>query len=158
MHSRTSRDRSAYRRLVDRTDRGSRPGCVPRWLFVRLTSRSRSVNRSARWSQQNAAAAVSTNAYETLSARALAAGALLRLGRADEAGSEAASATEDARARGHARIVALTQRISAESHLARGNKRSARAAIEESIDCARRFSSAHVLAQAQALLAKIVAP
>lgn len=158
MRSRTSGDRSAYRRLVERTDRALPPRLRSALAFCTADIEVAIGHPRRALVAANAAAAVSTNAYETLSARALAAGALLRLGRADDAGSAAASATDVARARGHARIVALTQRISAESHLARGNKRAARAAIEESIDCARRFSSAHVLAQAQALLGKIVAP
>ncbi len=68
---------------------------------------------------------------------------------------QAGTTSEAARSSGQARIVSLAQRINAQALLAKGDRRAARAAIEESIDCARHFSSAHVLATARAVLARI---
>lgn len=103
------------------------------------------------------AARVATNAHEALSARALSAGALLRARRTTVAREEAAAVAEAARSAGHPRIVSLAQRINAQALFARGNRRAAREAIEESLDCARRFSSTHVYGQARAVLGRIVA-
>lgn len=103
------------------------------------------------------AARVATSPYEVLSARALSAGALLRARRIVAAGEEAAAVAEAARAAGHPRIVSLAQRINAQTQFVRGNRRAAREAIEESLACARRFSSAHVYGQARAVLDRIVA-
>lgn len=157
MHSRSARDRDAYRRLVDRTDR-----CLPPRLRSSLAFCTADIEVAIghplrALTAAEAAASVSTNAYERLSARGLAAGALLRLGRIADAGLQAATAAEAARLAGHARVLSLAQRISAQAYLAQGNRRAARSAIEEALECARRFSSAHVLRQAQAVLGRVTA-
>jgi hypothetical protein len=155
MHSRNRADRNAYRHLVDCTNR-SLPPRLRSYLLFSAADIEVAIGQPGRaLSLAQAAGAVSTNAYERFSALGLAAGALLRLGRIADAGAHAALAAEAARAEGHARIVSLAQRISAQAHLAQGQRRAARVAIEESIECARRFSSAHVLAQAHAVLGQI---
>jgi hypothetical protein len=154
-HSRDSRDRSAYRTLVDRIDR-SLPPRLRSYLTFSAADLELAIGHPRRALQAaQVAASVSTNRYERFSASGLAAGALLRLGRINDAGTEASLAAEAARAEGHPRVLALAQRISAQVALSRGNRRAARAAIDESIECARRFSPAHVLAQAQVVLARI---
>ena len=52
MHSRTSRDRSAYRRLVDRTDRALPPRLRSALAFCTADIEVAIGHRSARWSQQ----------------------------------------------------------------------------------------------------------
>ena len=154
-HTRDARDRSAYRSLVDRIDR-SLPSRLRSYLTFSAADLELAIGHPRRALQAaQAAASVSTNRYERLSASGLAAGALLRLGRINDACAEASLAAEAARAEGHARVLALAQRVSAQVALSRGNRRAARAAIDESIECARRFSSAHVLALAQVVLARI---
>jgi hypothetical protein len=155
MHSRTALDRSAYRRLVDEIDH-SLPPRLRSYLTFSAADVELAIGHPGRaLAAAGAAAGVSTNRYESFSAHGLAAGALLRLGRVTEAGAQAACAAEAARAEGHARVLSLAQRISAQAHLATGDRRAARAAIDESIECARKFSSPHVLAQAQAVLGQI---
>lgn len=155
MHSRDARDRSAYRRLVDRHDRLLSPRLRSYLAFCAADIEVALGHPGRALEAARAAARVSTNAYEMLSARGLAAGALLRLGRIADAGTQAALAAEAARSGGHARVLSLAQRISAQAFLAQGNRRAARSAIEESIECARRFSSAHVLAQARVVLGRV---
>lgn len=154
-HTRDARDRSTYRNLVDRIDR-SLPARLRSYLTFSAADLELAIGHPRRALQAaQAAASVSTNRYERFSASGLAAGALLRLGRINDAGAEASLAAEAARADGHARVLALAQRISAQVALSLGNRRAARAAIDESIEYARRFSSAHVLAQAQVVRARI---
>jgi hypothetical protein len=154
-HTRDPRDRSAYRGLVDRIDRALPPR-LRSYLTFSAADLELAIGHPRRaLSAAQAAAGVSTNRYERFSASGLAAGALLRLGRINDAAEQASLAAEAARAEGHARVLSLVQRISAQASLAQGNRRAARAAIDESIECARRFSSAHVLAQAQAVRARI---
>lgn len=157
VHSRSAGDRSAYRALVDSIDR-SLPARLRSHLIFSSADAELAIGHPRRAiAAAEAASAVSTNRYESFSARALAAGALLRLGCIDEAGAQARLAGEAARAQGHARVLSLAQRINAQAQLSRGNRREARIAIEESIECARHFSSVHVLAQAQAVRGKIIA-
>ncbi len=154
-HTRNAADRSAYRALVDKIDRSLSPRLRSYLTFSAADIESAIGNPQRALDMAAASALVSTNAYETISAHGLAAGALLRLGRVAEAGAQAASSAHAARAAGFARIVSLSQRINAQALFAEGNRRAARGAIEESIECARHFSSAHALAQAQAVLARI---
>ena len=155
MRSRDVAVRGAYRRLVDGTDR-TLPARLRASLAFCAADIEVAIGHPRRALQAaRTAAAVSTNAYEALSANALGAGALLRLGRTAEAGVQAAASAEAARSARHLRIVSLAQRISAQALLAQGERRAARLAIEESIDCARRFSSVHVLNQARAVLGRI---
>lgn len=157
MRRRTPDAARAYRRLSDAEVR-----CLPARLRGALALCSADIEVAIGQPLRALAAAgqaaqVATNAYETLSARALSAGALLRARRVGAAGEEAAMVAEAARGAGHPRILSLAQRINAQAQLARGNRRAAREAIEESLDCARRFSSAHVYGQARAVLGRIVA-
>lgn len=154
--SREGRDRSAYRALVDRVDR-SLPLRLRSYLTFAAADAELAMGHPRRaLLAAEASAALSMNGYESFSARALAAGALLRLRRVGEAGVAAAIAADAARAEGHARVLSIAQRISAQAHLARRDRRAARAAIAESIECARYFSSAHALAAAHAVRERIV--
>jgi hypothetical protein len=157
MHSRSAPDRDAYRRLVDRTDRSLPPRLRSSLAFCSADIEVAIGHPQRALQSAEEAAAVSTNAYERMSARGLAAAALLRLGRVADAGLQAAAAAEPARLAGHARVLSLAQRISALAYLAQGNRRAARYAIEEALECARRFSSAHVLRQAQSVLGRVTA-
>ncbi len=155
MHTRNPQDRLGYRQLVNRID----PSLPPR-LRSYLTFSAADVELAIGHPRRallaaRAAGRVSTNRYERFSARGLAAGSLLRLGRIDEAGEQAALAASEARAGGHTRVLSLAQRIGAQVFFIQGNRRAARAAIEESIECARYFSSPYVLSQAQALRERI---
>lgn len=155
MHSRSVFDRRAYRQLVDRVDR-SLSTRLRSYLAFSAADIELAIGHPGRALRlSESAEAVSTNAYESLSARGLAAGALLRLGRIDDAVAYAGTTTEAARTSGHPRIVSLAQRISAQALLLKGNRRAARAAIEESIELARHFASVHALATARAVLARI---
>jgi hypothetical protein len=152
-HSRSAQDRSIYRALVDEIDRSLSPR-----LRAYLTCSAADVELAFGDPARALAAAVatgsvSTNRFESFSARGLAAGALLRLGRTAEAGEQATLAAKAARSEGHARVLSLAQRINAQAYLAQGDRRAARAAIDEAISCA---SSPHVLAAAQRVLAAIV--
>lgn len=154
-HTRNPRERAAYRALVDRVDR-SLPPRLRSYLIFSAADVELAIGHPQRALRAaEIATRVSTNRYELFSARGLAAGALLRLGRTDAAADQAALAADAARSEGHARVLALAQRISAQAHLFAGNRRAARTAIEESIECARRFSSPHALAQSQAVLGRI---
>jgi hypothetical protein len=157
MHSRDPRDRAAYRRLVDSTDRAL-PARLRSYLAFSAADVELAIGHPGRaLASARAAAAVSTNRFERFSAQGLAAGALLRLGRIADAGAQAALAADAARAEGHPRVLSLAQRISAQAQLAQGNRRAARAAIDEAIEIARYFSSPHVLTQALAVRAKLSA-
>lgn len=151
MHTRSALDRRAYRSLVDGID----PALSPRlrsYLIFSAADVEVAIGHPRRALQAaNVAASVSTNHYESSSAQGLAAGALMRLRRIDDAGAQAAQAAESARKDGHARVLSLAQRVQALAYLSQGRRRAALAAIEESIECARRFSSTHVLAQAKAI-------
>jgi hypothetical protein len=154
-HSRNAADRRAYRQLVDAVDRS-----LPARLRSYLTFSSADIELAIGHPQRalesaRAAAAVSTSQYERLSAYGLAAGALVRLGRLGEAASQATVAAQGARIEALPRVLSLAQRINAQVYLAQGDRRAARAAIEESIEVARRFSSSHALALAQALWGRI---
>ncbi len=156
-HTRSAFDRDAYRSLVDGVDRSLAPRLRSYLIFssadVELAiGHPRRALRAAQ-----TAASISTNHYETFSAQGLAAGALLRLGRVADAGEQAARAADAARKEGHARVISLAQRIQALAQLSQGNRRAALAAIEESIAYAKRFSSAHALAQTRAVLGRITA-
>lgn len=154
-HTRSAADRSAYRALADRIDR-SMAARLRSYLVFSAADIELAIGSPQRALEMSkAAVSVSTNAYESMSATGLAAGALLRLGRVAEAAAQAGADAQAGRSAGFARIVSLAQRINAQALLAEGNRRAARIAIEESIECARHFSSAHVLAQAQAVLARI---
>jgi hypothetical protein len=154
-HSRNARDRHAYRSLVDKVDRSLSPR-LRSYLAFSAADIELAIGHPGRALRlSESAARVSTNPYESLSASGLGAGALLRLGRIDEAALQATATSEAGRSNGQARIVSLAQRVNAQALLARGDRRGARAAIEESIDCARHSSSAHVLATARAVLARI---
>lgn len=155
MQSRRVADRQAYRRLVDRVDVSQSPRLRSYLLFSAADTELAIGHPQRALALAHSAEAVCTNAYESLSAQGLAAGAMLRLDRIDEAGAAATEVTHAARRHGHARVLSLAQRISAQALLAKGNRRAARAAIEESIECARHFSSAHVLSTARAVLAQI---
>ncbi len=157
MHSRSASDRDAYRRLVDRADRSLPPRLRSSLAFCSADIEVAIGHPQRALRSAEEAGAVSTNVYERLSARGLVAGALLRLGRVTDAGLQAAAAAEPARLAGHARVLSLAQRISAQAYLAQGNRRAARCAIEEALECARRFSSAHVLRQAQSVLGRVTA-
>ncbi|HVR47297.1 MAG TPA: hypothetical protein VMT95_11780 [Candidatus Binatia bacterium] len=155
MHSRSAHDRSAYRRLVDHID-WSLPARLRSYLIFSAADVELAIGDPRRaLAAAQSAGGVSTNRYETFSAHGFAAGALLRMGRVADAGAQAARAADAARAEGHPRVLGLAQRISAQAFLAQGNRRAARAAIDESIECARYFSSPYVLAQAQAVLGRI---
>jgi hypothetical protein len=156
MHSRRPQDRSTYRGLVDDVDRSLSPRLRSYLTFSAADIELAIGNPGRAYAAAAAAGAVSTNRYESFSARGLAAGALLRLGRVAEAGTQATLAAEAARAEGHVRVISLAQRITAQAHLAQGNRRAARAAIDEAIECARHSSTPHVLAQAQGILARII--
>jgi hypothetical protein len=155
MRSRRPEDRRAYRRLADAVDR-SLPARLRSILALVAADVEVAIGRPERGlAAANAVALVSTNRYETVSARALAAAALLRMGRLDEAAAEAVVATGAARAQGHARVLSLAQRICAQAYFIKGDRREARSAIEESLECARHFSSPYVQAQAQAIRGRI---
>lgn len=155
-NSRDARARSAYRAHVDRID-PSLPARLRSYLMFSAADVELAIGHPRRaLAAAQAAAGVSTNRYESFSARGLAAGALLRLGSLAQAGVQATLAADAARAEGHARVLSLAQRISAQAHLAQGNRRAARAAIDESIECARHFASVHALAQTQAVLGRII--
>jgi hypothetical protein len=155
MNGRKPQDRSAYRQLVDRID----PALPPRlrsYLIFSAADIELAIGHPKRALEAaRSAARVSTNRFERFSARGLAAGALLRLGRIDDAGVEAALAATDARTAGHSRVLGLAQRIGAQVYLVHGNRPEARAAIEESIEIARHFSSQYVISQTQALRERI---
>ncbi|HEX3672514.1 MAG TPA: hypothetical protein VHT92_12495 [Candidatus Cybelea sp.] len=154
-HTRAPQDRRAYRALVDRMDR-TLPPRLRSYLTFSAADVELAIGHPRRaLAAAQAAAKLSTNRYESFSARGLAAGALLRLGLLGEAGAQAAIAADAARSEGHARVLSLAQRINAQAYLAQGNRRAARIAIDESIECARYFASAHALAQAQAVLGRI---
>lgn len=154
--TREAHDRGTYRALVDRIDR-SLPARLRSYLIASAADAELAMGHPRRaLIASKTAAALSTNRYESFSANAMAAGALFRLRRIDEAGVAAAMAADAARAEGHARVLSLAQRISAQAHLARGERRAARSAIAESIECARYFSSAYAFAAARAVLAQIV--
>jgi hypothetical protein len=154
-HTRDPRDRAAYRRLVDSTDRALPPR-LRSYLAFSAADVELAIGHPGRaLASARAAAAVSTNRFERFSAQGLAAGALLRLGRIADAGAQAALAADAARAEGHPRVVSLAQRISAQAQLAQGNRRAALIAIDEAIELARHFSSSHVLTQALAVRAKL---
>jgi hypothetical protein len=155
MHSRDVRDRTAYRGLVDRTDHALPPRLRSYLLFSAADVELAIGHPRRALDAARASARVCTNSYESLSARGLAAGSLFRLGRVAEAAVEASLTADAARAHRQPRVVSLAQRISAQAYLAQGNRVAARAAIEEAIECARYFSSQHVLAQAQSVLARI---
>ncbi|MGA8098639.1 MAG: hypothetical protein WB810_08260, partial [Candidatus Cybelea sp.] len=155
-HSRRPQDRSTYRGLVDEIDRSLSPRLRSYLTFSAADVELALGSPERAHAAAMAAGSVSTNRYESFSAHGLAAGALLRLGRTAEAGVQARLAAEAARAEGHARVLSLAQRISAQAYLAQGDRRAARAAIEEAIECARHFSTPHVLAQAQRVLAMII--
>ena len=151
MHSRSPLDRNAYRGLVDGIDR-TLPPRLRSYLIFSAADIEVAIGHPRRALQAaRTAATVSTNRYETFSAQGLEAGALLRMGRIRDAGARAAQASESARAAGHHRILSLTQRVQALAQLSQGNRPAATAAIEESIECAKRFSSTHVLAKAKAI-------
>lgn len=155
MNGRKPQDRSAYRQLVDRID----PALPPRlrsYLTFSASDIELAIGHPKRALEAaRSAARVSTNRFERFSAGGLAAGALLRLGRIDDAGAEAALAATEARAAGHARVLGLAQRIGAQVYLVHGHRPEARAAIEESIEIARHFSSQYVISQTQALRERI---
>ncbi len=154
-HSRAAHDRGAYRRLVDRID-WSLPARLRSYLIFSAADVELAIGDPRRaLAAAQSAGGVSTNRFESFSAHGFAAGALLRMGRLADAGAQAARAADAARAEGHPRVLSLAQRINAQVFLATGNRRAARAAIDESIECARYFSSPHVMAQAQAVLGKI---
>jgi hypothetical protein len=154
-HTRAPQDRRAYRELVDRMDR-TLPPRLRSYLTFSAADVELAIGHPRRaFAAAQAAASLSTNRYESFSARGLAAGALLRLGLLGEAGAQAAIAADAARSEGHARVLSLAQRINAQAYLAQGDRRAARVAIDESIECARHFASAHALAQAHAVLGKI---
>ncbi len=155
MHSRSPLDRSAYRSLVDGIDRSLPPRLRSDLVFSAADVEVAIGHPRRALQAARTAAAVSTNHYESLSAQGLAAGALLRLGRIADAGVQAAQAAELARREGHPRILSLAQRIQALSQFLQGKRREALAAIEESLECAKRFSSAHVIAQARAVREQI---
>ncbi|MGA9945911.1 MAG: hypothetical protein WBP75_12830 [Candidatus Cybelea sp.] len=155
-HSRSPQDRSTYRGLVDEIDRSLSPRLRSYLTFSAADVELAIGNPERAHAAAVAAGSVSTNGYESFSAHGLAAGALLRLGRTAEAGVQARLAAEAARTEGHARVVSLAQRISAQAYLAQGDRRAARGAIEEAIECARQFSTPHVLAQTQRVLARII--
>jgi|GEM_PF-5897364 len=155
VHSRRPEDRREYRQLADAVDR-SMPARLRSILALVAADVEVAIGSPERaLSAANAIASVSTNRYESVSARALAAAALLRMGRLDDAATEAALAREAARAEGHTRVLSLAQRICAQAYFIAGNRRAARTAIEESIECALRFSSPYVQAQAQAIRGRI---
>lgn len=154
-HTRRAEERRAYRELVDAID----PSLPPR-LRSYLTFSAADVELAIGHPQRaletaRAGVSLSTNRYENLSAHGFAAGALVRLGRLADAVEEATVAAQAARAEGLTRVLGLAQRICAQVYFAQGHQRAARAAIEESIECTRRFSTPHVLAQAQALWGRI---
>ncbi|HYL26228.1 MAG TPA: hypothetical protein VEW74_00265 [Candidatus Nitrosotalea sp.] len=155
MRSRRPDDRREYRQLADAVDR-SLPARLRSILALVAADVEVAIGRPERGlAAANTVASVSTNRYESVSARALAAAALLRMGRLEDAATESALAREAARAEGHARVLSLAQRICAQAYFIAGNRRAARTAIEESIECARRFSSPYVQAQAQAIRGRI---
>src|SRR5579863_9930356 len=155
MHTRTPFDRGAYRALVDGIDRSFSPR-LRSYLIFSAADIEIAIGHPRRALQAaQMAAAVSTNHYETFSAQGLAAAALLRLGYVEDAAVTAAAAAQSARSHGHPRVVSLAQRIQAMAQLSRGNRRAALAAIEESLECAKRFSSAHVIAQTKAVREQI---
>ncbi|HEY1654714.1 MAG TPA: hypothetical protein VGF86_06350 [Candidatus Tumulicola sp.] len=156
MRSRVPSAAQAYRRLTEHVDRMLSPRLRASLAFCAADIEVAIGHPQRALRAAHEAARLATNPYEALSARALAAGALLRSGRIAEAGTEAELTADAARGDGNARIVSLAQRISAQAHLAQGNRRAARAAIEEALDCARRFSSAHVYGQARAVLGHIM--
>jgi hypothetical protein len=155
MHSRRAEDRRAYRQLFDAVDRSlpvrlrSSLALVAADVEVAIGTPQRALAAAA------TAASLSTNGFELVSSRGLAAAALLRMGRLNDAVLEAGLATRAARAQGHARVLSLTQRICAQAHFAQGDRHAARSAIEESIECAMRFSSPYVQAQTQVLWERI---
>ncbi len=155
MRSRLPQDRRAYRLLVDAVDR-SLPARLRSVLALVAADVEVAIGSAPRALEAaNIAASLSTNPFEIVSSRALAAAALLRMGRLDDAVTEGGLATEVARSEGHVRVLSLSQRICANAYFIQGNCRAARAAIEESIECASRFSSPYVQREARALRRRI---
>lgn len=154
MRSRNPRDRAAYRALVDSVN-----AALPRRLRMYLASSAAdielaigSARRALRCAQT--ARSLSNSKYECLSADALAASAQFKLQNLPEARELAAATADAARSAGYPRIVALAQRINAQTLHAFGRRRDAREAIEESLECAR-HSSAYVAVQTRLLRDRI---
>lgn len=157
MHSRQAADRRAYRQLFDALDRSLPPRLRSNLALVAADVEAAVGLPQRGLAAADAAASLSTNRFELASAQALGAAALQRMGRVGDAAAKAMLASGAARAEGHARVVSLAQRICAQVYFTQGNRRAARTAIEESIECARRFSSPYVQAQAQAIRRRISA-
>jgi hypothetical protein len=98
---------------------------------------------------------LATNPYESASAQALCASALFRSGKTDAAARLAEETATLGRSIGYQRVVATAQRIAAETALARGDRRAAREAIEESLASAAGRTSLYVLAKTYAVAARI---
>jgi hypothetical protein len=155
LHSPSNATRAAYRALVDRVD-----GALPEQQRLMLYFSAADIE-SALGSPRRALAAarsalrLATNPYESASAQALCAIALFRSGDAAAAAELAADTAALGRSIGYRRVVATAQRVAAEAALARGDRRAAREAIDESIACAAGRTSLYVLAKTFAVAARV---
>ncbi len=155
LHAPSVATRSQYRGLVDRID-GGLPEQQRLMLYFSAADIEAAVGspRRALTAARNALR-LATNPYESASAQALCAIALFRSGKADAAAHLAAETAALGRSIGYGRVVATAQRVAAEAALARGDRRSAREAIDESIACASGRTSLYVLAKTYAVAARV---
>lgn len=155
MHSRVSSDRAAYRSLVDNVD-PALPARLRMYLAISAADVELAIgsaHRAVRFAER--ALALSRSAYDRLSAHALLAAALFRLGRLEEAVYQAGVAADGARSARYLRILSLAQRVNAQASLSGGQPRRACDAIEESLDCARTSSSLYVCRKTEGVRAQI---
>jgi tetratricopeptide (TPR) repeat protein len=155
LHSPSNATRAAYRALVDRVD-----GALPEQQRLMLYFSAADIESAVGSPRRALAAAgnalrLATNPYESASAQALCASALFRSGKTDAAARLAEETATLGRSIGYQRVVATAQRIAAETALARGDRRAAREAIEESLASAAGRTSLYVLAKTYAVAARI---
>ena len=155
MYSRRASDRAAYRALIDGVD-----PALPARLRMCVASSAADVELAIGSPQRAATLArrtlsLSHSTYDRLSARALLADSLLRLGQVEEAVHHADVTAEGARSARYPRILSLVQRVNAQAAMAGGNLRIANDAIEESLDCARASSSLYVRQTTESVRARI---
>ena len=155
LHGGKAAERAAYRALVDRVD-----GSLPEQHRLMLYFSAADIELAIGSPRRSAVAAdhalrLATNVYERLSAQALGAGALLRLGRIHQAETAACATADEARRQGYVRVVSTSQRLAAEAALRRGERRIARERIEDALTCAAGRTSSYVLALTHDVAARI---
>jgi hypothetical protein len=155
LHGGKAAERAAYRALVDRVD-GSMPEQHRLMLYFSAADIELAIGNPRRAvTASRHALHLATNVYERLSAQALEAGALLRIGQIQPAESAARATAEEARRQGYLRIVSTAQRLASEAALERGERRIARERIEDALACAVGRTSAYVLALTYDVAARI---